>query len=138
MVIVIWRAHRVQRDRRGERGKRIKSAFPAAPATSTLSLPLLSCRQHHLQELVLVVHQQHIVHLIVSKDRLKSVFPAAPPHPTHPHLRDPRRRISVDGRSALPLAYPIILGVPVAIVTIVTIVTSITLVIDIIIVIICN
>ena len=76
--------------------------------------------------------------LIVSKDRLKSVFPAAPPHPT-PHLQDPLGRgISVDGRSALPLAYPIILGVPVAIVTIVTIVTSITLVIDIIIVIICN
>ena len=68
--------------------------------------------------------------------RPKSVFPAAPPTP---HLRDPLGRgISVDGRSALPLAYPIILGVPVAIVTIVTIVTSITLVIDIIIVIICN
>ena len=52
-----------------------------------------------------------------------------------PHLRDPRRGISVDGRSALPLAYPIIL---VILVTIVTIVTPITLVIDIIIVIICN
>ena len=45
---------------------------------------------------------------------------------------DPRRRISVDGRSALPLSYPIIEVFPVAIVT------PITLVIDIIIVIIIN
>ena len=55
--------------------------------------------------------------------------------PPTPHLQDPLGRgISVDGRSALPLAYPIILVVPVAIVTIVTAITLV--VVDIIIIII--